>query len=145
MTDIKDGAEQAQPFKESSVRAVFDSWPAAEQQALLHLRALIFQVAAQSQGVGEIQEVLKWGQPAYLTPETKSGSTIRLGLPKTGGIAIYVHCQTTILSDFKQIFPDDFTYEGNRAIHFAPGAPLPLKKLEMLISRALTYHLKSAK
>jgi hypothetical protein len=39
-------------------------------------------------GVGALHETLKWGQPAYLTPETRSGTTLRLGVPKSGGYAI---------------------------------------------------------
>lgn len=130
------------PFEDPSVEAVFAGYPKPEQSSLLLLRDQIFKTAEQTKGVGPLLETLKWGQPAYLTPETKSGSTIRLGLPKTGGYAIYVHCQTTIISDFQQIFPSDFSYEGNRAIHFDANNPLPqLSKLELLISRALTYHL----
>ncbi len=64
------------------------------------------------------------------------------GIPKTGGLALYVHCQTTLLSEFQSLFPDKFKYEGNRAIHFTPGQPLPFEKLRLLIKNALTYHLK---
>ena len=128
-------------FADKRVEAVFSSYPDAQRQSLYQLRGLIFDVAARTDGVGPVLEALRWGQPAYLTAETKSGSTIRLGRPKAGGIAIYTHCQTTILSEFQNIFPDDFVYEGNRAVHFKSGADLPLDKLEMLIRRALTYHL----
>ncbi|PHQ97739.1 MAG: hypothetical protein COB40_03490 [Marinosulfonomonas sp.] len=129
------------PFDDPKVASVFDNFPNTDRKGLLKLRALIFEIAAQTQGVGQLHETLKWGQPAYLTPVTKSGSTIRLGLPKTGGFAIYTNCQTTILSEFQHMFPDGFKYENNRAIHFNPGDKLPLDKLELLIRRALTYHL----
>lgn len=105
------------------------------------LRELIFDTALKTEGVGELLETLKWNQPAYLTPATKSGSTLRLACPKLGGFAIYAHCQTTIISDFQNAYPDDFKYEGNRAVHFQAGDKLPLKKLEMLVRSALTYHL----
>lgn len=129
-------------FDDPNVEHAFSGFPEEARNGLMQLRELIFEVAAQTEGVGKIQEALKWGQPAYLTPETKSGSTIRLGLPKQGGLAIYTHCQTTILSDFQTIFPDGFVYEGNRAIHFKIGAELPLDRLALLVKRALTYHLK---
>ncbi len=130
------------PFDDPRVEAVFSAYASELRPGLLQLRQLIFDVAARANGVGSVLEALRWGQPAYLTPETKSGSTLRLGLPKTGGFAIYAHCQTTIISEFQDIFPDDFAYEGNRAIHFVPGQTLPLSKLEMLVHRALTYRLK---
>lgn len=130
------------PFEDSEVEARFASFPEAARRGLLTLRGLIFETAAANPEVGALAETLKWGQPAYLTPETRSGSTLRLGLPRQGGFAIYTHCQTTILSEFRDLFPDDFVYEGNRAIHFAEGAALPLDQLRLLVHRALTYHLE---
>lgn len=130
------------PFSSPAVAAKFAAFPQPERNGLLALRQLIFDVARDTPGVGRIEETLKWGQPAYLTPETKSGSTIRLGLPRQGGFAIYTHCQTTILSDFQSLFPDGLVFEGNRAIHFAHDQELPLDRLRLLIANALTYHLK---
>ena len=134
-------ADKRHPFEDPAVKAVFAGYPEPERNQLLAIRDRIFETAEQTAGVGPLFETLKWGQPAYLTPQTRSGSTIRLGLPKSGGYAIYVHCQTTILSDFQQVFPDAFSYEGNRAIQFDAEDPLQLSKLDLLISRALTYHL----
>ena len=134
-------AKKQHPFEDPAVKAVFASYPEPERNKLLVIRERIFQTADQTAGVGTLLETLKWGQPAYLTPQTGSGSTIRLGMPKSGGFAIYVHCQTTILSDFQQVFPDAFTYEGNRAVQFDAEDPLQLSKLDLLITRALTYHL----
>lgn len=50
---------------------------------LLALRRLIFDTAKATKGVGVLQETLKWGQPSYLTPQTKSGSTIRIDRVKS--------------------------------------------------------------
>ncbi|MGF1475062.1 MAG: DUF1801 domain-containing protein [Geminicoccaceae bacterium] len=130
------------PFQNPDVEAAFASFPEPARTGLLTLRALIFDTAETEPGVGGLEETLKWGQPAYLTPETKSGSTIRLGLPKQGGFALYTHCQTTILSDFRSIFPHDFVYEGNRGIHFHDEDNLSPDKLRLLIRSALTYHRK---
>lgn len=130
------------PITDPDVKARFSAFPAPERAGLLELRGLIFETAAATPDVGVITETLKWGQPAYLTGVSKSGSTIRLGQPKHGGFAIYTHCQTSIISDFQSIFPHDFTYEGNRAVHFKDHETLPLEKLRLLIRSALTYHLK---
>ncbi len=129
-------------FADPKVEAVFAAFPEAARQGLLTLRKLIFEVAASTPGVGPLQETLKWGQPAYLTAATRSGSTIRLGLPKSGGFALYTHCQTRLLSDFQAVFPDDFTYEGNRAVHFRDVTGLQTDKIAVLIRNALTYHRK---
>lgn len=129
-----------QPFDDPRVEQVFSTFPSELRAGLLHLRALIFDVAARTEGIGRLEETLKWGQPAYLTSETKSGTTIRLGCPKQGGFAIYVHCQTSIVADFKALFPNEFAYEGNRALHFASSDDLPVDKLGLFIKSALTYH-----
>lgn len=108
----------------------------------MSLRALIFEVADTTSGVGLVHETLKWGQPAYLTSETKSGTTIRLGVPKLGGVALFTHCQTSVISDFQSLFPYDFTFDGNRAVVFPDAHLPPLQQLEPLVRMALTYHLK---
>ncbi len=85
---------------------------------------------------------MKWGQPAYLTPETKSGSNLRLGALKTGGFAIYAHCQTTIISDFRAQFGQDFAFDGNRAVMLAEDETPLEAPMAMLIRSALTYRLR---
>lgn len=132
----------APSFDDPAVAARFAAFPARERAGMLALRDLIFDVAQDTDGVGAVQETLKWGQPAYLTPHSKSGTTLRLGLPKQGGIAIYAHCQTTVISDFRALFPDTFSFEGNRAVHLDTDAPLPVDPLRLLIRAALTYHKK---
>ncbi|ANK82262.1 MAG: hypothetical protein TEF_16795 [Rhizobiales bacterium NRL2] len=135
----------APPFRDAAVEAVFASYTEPARAGLLALRRLIFETAAATPGVGAVKETLKWGQPAYLTPETKSGSTLRLAPDKQGGFAIYAHCQTTIIPDFRDLFPDGFDYEGNRAIHFRDADSLPLERLRLLVSSALTWHLSKRK
>lgn len=130
------------PFPDARVEAAFAGYPEPARTGLLALRGLVYETAATTPGVGRLEETLKWGQPAYLTPETKSGSTIRLAPVKSSGFAIYVHCQTTILSEFSALFPGDFDYEGNRAIRFHDARDLPLEQLSLLVSSALTWHLR---
>ena len=72
-------------------------------------------------GVGEVVETLKWGQAAYLTEKPKSGSTIRLGTVKghENGYAMFFHCQTTLVSTFREIYPETLSFQGKRAILFS--------------------------
>ena len=130
------------PFENPLVEAAYSSFPEATRLGLLRLRDLIFEIADETPGVGSLEETLKWGQPAYLTSETRSGTTIRLGFPKSGGFALYVHCQTTIIAEFRDLFPEGLDYEGNRAIHFQNTSELSSDAVGLLIARALTYHLK---
>jgi hypothetical protein len=67
-----------QKFNDEAVRKVFDVYPHPYKQQLLYLRELIFQTAHQTSIVGDLEEALKWGEPSYLTTQSKSGSTIRM-------------------------------------------------------------------
>ncbi len=127
-------------FSDPAVSDAFAGFPNAERKALLKIRALIFDVAQQTPKIGKITESLRWGQPAYLTLDSKSGSTIRLGVLKAGGFAVFTHCQTTIMSDFRIIAPE-LDFDGNRAVRFTKNMPLPMDKLKILVHRALSYHL----
>ena len=60
------------------VVAVFDAYPKVLQDAVRRLRALILDTAASLSEVGEIEKTLRWGQPSYLTSQSKSGSMIRI-------------------------------------------------------------------
>jgi hypothetical protein len=54
------------------------TYPSGIRKQLLVLRELIFAAAQASKGVGELEETLKWGEPAYVTAQSKSGSTVRI-------------------------------------------------------------------
>ncbi len=109
---------------------------------LLGLRELIFDCALKTKGAGELVETLKWGQAAYLTERPKTGSTIRIGTMKgqDNGYAMFFHCQTTLISSFREIYPEALTYQGNRAILFSLDTEMPHDPVAHCIALALTYH-----
>jgi len=129
------------------VKAAFNEFPPAVRKKLMLLRMLIFDVASDTDGVGELTETLKWGQPSYLTEKTKSGSTIRIGREKKtdGNYAIYFKCQTSLVASFKELYINKFRYEGNRAILFRLNDKIPVRELSHCIAMALTYHLNKKK
>lgn len=135
------GRDITPPFQEEGVAAAFEAFETKEREALLELRALIFEVAAQNPQIGELVETLKWGQPAYLPKRVKVGTTIRLGIPKTGGFGLYTHCQTCVMGDFSSQHGSALKFDGNRGVLFEEGAQIPKEALCILIERALTYHL----
>ena len=108
-----------------------------QQERLLELRALIHEVASAT-GTDPLEETLKWGQPSFL-PAKRAGTTIRLGATPTHA-AIYVHCQTTLVNGYRERFPTEFAYEGNRAVLIPHEAPLNHDALCQIIAAALTYH-----
>jgi len=53
----------------------FETYPLKVMERLTYLRKLILEVAAKSEAIFELEEMLKWGEPSYLA---KKGSTIRI-------------------------------------------------------------------
>lgn len=130
------------PFENAAVAQVFEAYPTKVRRKLLALRELIFQTAAATQGVGELEETLKWGEPAYLTSHSKSGSAIRIDWKKSNPseYAIYFNCQTNLVETFRTLFPNEFKFEGNRAIVFKKSDVVPTDSLALCVAAALTYH-----
>jgi hypothetical protein len=129
-----------------AVAAVFDAYPRPLKSRLLALRRLIFDTARTTDGVGPLEEAIKWGQPSYLTTETKSGSTIRIDRVKSAAnqYAVYFHCQTDLVSTFRELYPE-LTYGGNRSILLDAANALPEAALRHCVALALTYHLNKRK
>jgi len=134
-------------FSDPAVDAAFSAYPKPIRAKLLALRRLIFDTAKATEGVGALQETLKWGQPSYLTPETKSGSTIRIDQVKsaTGQYAVYFHCQTDLVATFRELYPRELSYGGNRSILLDAADELPQAALRHCVALALTYHLNKRK
>lgn len=65
------------PFKNPAVEAKFESYPPVVRRRLLALRELVFRTARAHPEADEIDETLKWGEPAYVTTNG-AGSTVRI-------------------------------------------------------------------
>jgi hypothetical protein len=127
-------------FADPEVAAVFAGYPPAARKKLLALRALIFATAAKTKGVGPLEESLRWGEPAYLTLESKSGSTIRIDWkPKRPDeVAMYFHCRTGLVGTFRRLHPK-LRFEGNRALVLGVAERVPSAALARCIALALNH------
>jgi hypothetical protein len=134
-------------FSEPAVEAVFRAYPAPVRAKLLALRRLILDTAKTTTGVGALKETLKWGQPSYLTAETKSGSTIRIDQVKSAAnqYAVYFHCQTDLVATFRELYPREFSFGGNRSILLNARDEIDQPALRHCLALALTYHLNKRK
>ena len=108
---------------------------------LLQLRSLILEVAEHNDAIGELEETLKWGQPSFLTVKPKTGTTIRIDRDTSGEgvVVMYVHCQTSLVSHWRALFPH-VCFGGNRSVHFRQEEPLPEDEIRQMITMAFTYH-----
>ena len=120
------------------IESKLNAYPWFAQDALRQLRALIFHIA-ESESLGLVLENLKWGQLSYSCPK---GSPIRIDWnpdsPET--ISVFFHCQTKLISTFREVYPDAFLYSGNREL-VLPINPISVNpELAHCISVALRYH-----
>ncbi|WP_439573252.1 DUF1801 domain-containing protein [Phreatobacter sp.] len=124
------------------VPVFYDGYPAGLRTRLLALRALILRIAAVTDGVGPLDETLKWGQPSFLTRQTGSGSTIRIdgrrGDP--AHYALYVHCRSGLMDEFRALYGDVLHLEGDRAVVLPVDGEVPEDALGHCIALALTHH-----
>jgi len=132
------------PAIPENVREVFNNYPAPVRQELLKLRQTIFKIASATEPVGTLEETLKWGQISYLPSETKSGTTIRIDAVEEYPemLAVYLHCQTSLIDNFREKYAEILEFEGNRCIRFNPHSKRSRKAIENCLKDALTYHTK---
>lgn len=112
------------------------------REGLAALRNVILDIAEEEK-VGPLEETLKWGQQSFLTSNTKAGTTIRIDEDKSNGgqFALYVHCQTTLVERWRERF-SDFTFGGNRSVHFSNVSDVQRTEVKIMIAETLTYHRK---
>ena len=112
----------------------------------MFVREMIFNLAQENSNVGNIDETLKWETPSYLTCSPKSGTTIRLAWLRSNPnkYAISVHCQTTLVAEFKELYPE-LEYDGNRSIILEADAEIPERVVSHFINAALSYHYRKKK
>jgi hypothetical protein len=120
------------------IQAKFATYPLEAQRQLEYVRGLIFTVAAEN-ALGTVEESLKWGEASYLV---KGGSTIRIDWKaKTPAVIhIYFHCQTSLVETFREIYRDEFSYEGNRSLVLPLDAAIKKGPLSHCLQLALKYH-----
>lgn len=129
-------------FASAEVAAAFEAYPPKLRAKLLALRTLILETAASTEGVGEVEEALRWGEPSYLTSQSRSGTTVRLGLVRgtDDQYAMYVNCQTTLLDTYRALYSDRLSFLGDRGIVLSLDQAVPTDELAHCVALAMRYH-----
>jgi len=126
-------------MKTSQINTVLSGYPDAQRVRLEQLRNLVHAVADNVSDITGIEESLKWGQPSFAAKPKGMSSPVRID-KKDEGVSVYFICTTDLVERFRDIYPDNFNYIGNREIHFALGDDLHEDELSHCIAMALTYH-----
>ncbi|TGV02414.1 DUF1801 domain-containing protein [Flavivirga rizhaonensis] len=121
------------------VASIFNNYPDSVRKKMTNLRELIIETANNIEGVTNLEETLKWGEPSYLT---KKGSTIRINWSSKNPdqYAMYFQCTSRLVSTFRTVYKNTLDFEGKRAIILQLHKELPEEPLKKCIAAALTYH-----
>lgn len=126
----------------SDVKAVLTTYPAAATARFMDIREIVYAAAADTPGTGPLTETLKWGEPAYLTETSGTGTTLRIawkpGDPER--IGVYLNCRSSLIEDIRTLHPGTFEIEGTRGLMLALGTPLPTEALGHVARLAQGYH-----
>lgn len=123
----------------ANVAAALNSGCPAQRAGKARLRQIVLDRGAEIEGVGPVVEDLRWGQPAFLTPRTKAGSSLRIA-DRGDGFALFVHCQTDLIARLREIYGDTIRTEKTRALMFQ-DADFDPEPASLLAGWALSYHL----
>lgn len=126
-------------FSDKKVEMIFRFYPETVRAQMLSLRELVYAAAKEVGIFQDLQETLKWGEPSYVCPR---GSTVRMGWQEKNPnhYGLFFHCQTSLVETFRSLYPEQFDFEGNRAIRFALTDEPDQERLKHCIALALQYH-----
>jgi hypothetical protein len=119
------------------IQSKFASYPKEAKQQLERVRALILAIAAEHT-LGDVEETLKWAEASY---SVKGGSPIRIDwkAKEPSSIRVFFHCQTRLVAAFREIYRDEFVYEGNRAVVIPLDTDIEQVPLRHCLLLALKY------
>jgi len=131
------------PVQLSNNPAVHDVVQATDEphrSVLLQLRDIILSEAEAADLPGGFHETLKWGQPSYLPNRRGVGTTLRIAVHDEAHVGVYVHCQTSLIEQFRERFGDAVSYSGTRAVLLPVDQPIPEAIIRECTRLTLGYH-----
>jgi len=125
----------------AQVAEVIADYPSDAKAVFRSVRKLVLAVVIDNEQIGleNTEETLKWGEPSYLA---KGGSTVRMkwSEKQPDQFFLYFNCNSVLVETFKELYQDEFSYDGNRAMSFNLADPLPTDALKHCLSMAMRYH-----
>ncbi|WP_114749714.1 DUF1801 domain-containing protein [Pleomorphovibrio marinus] len=123
----------------TKVNELFANYPPTVRKKMQFLRELVIEAAEETEGIDQLEETLKWGEPSFVT---KHGSTLRMDWKEKepNQVSMYFQCTSRLVETFRIVFEHTFQFEGNRAIVFQLNQKIPVLELKDCIKASLTYH-----
>lgn len=122
------------------ITKIYSNYSQNERDKIQEIVTLIELVAKELNT--EVTPSLKWNQLSF---SSKQGTPIRVDRFSENIIGIFVHCQTTLVEEWKEIFGETMNFSKTRAILLDLNAPLPQEELKICIQMALNYKKKLSK
>ncbi len=121
------------------IAEVVEHYPPQAKKVFKQVRGLVVNAANAISGLDNTTETLKWGEPSYLA---EGGSTVRMKWTEKhpDQFSLFFNCNSILVETFREIYKDEFTYDGNRALSFGLNDPIPEEALEHCLSMAMQYH-----
>lgn len=116
------------------IEGYYPTYTDIEKEKLQEMSNLIERVAEKLSVV--IKAERKWGQ---LSLSSTIGTSIRIARFDENHVAFFVHCQTTLVEQWREMFTDSLEFSKTRAILLKNHEELPINELEICIQMALTY------
>ncbi|MCW7457556.1 hypothetical protein ND856_02630 [Leptospira bandrabouensis] len=138
-SNFKTNSKLKHPLPSEEITSYYFNLTPAMLEKFMEIRNWIYELSFADEKIGEIEECLKWGEPSFLTPKTKSGSTIRMAKVNDSEFALYFNCKTSIAKEISIEFPE-FNCDGKRALYLSASNKLPKTKLIVCLKKALLYH-----
>lgn len=122
-----------------SVDDKINAYPASIAQHLLALRQAVFDVAKSIEDTDELVEILKWNEASY-TCRRRSTVPLDWKPPNPERCAMCCNCSTRLIKTFRVMYPEEFTFQGNRALLFNVNKRPSMDAVRHCIHSALRYH-----
>src|SRR5690606_28656645 len=105
------------------VEDIFANYPDPVRNKMRFLRGLVIETAEETEGIDDLEETLKWGEPSFIT---KNGSTLRMDWKEKSPdqYAMYFQCTSRLVNTSRMIFDRKFQYKENGAIIFQQNQKL---------------------
>ncbi len=120
------------------ISSILETYPETTLTRYQEFKELVLETADSIDDIKWLEENIKWNELSF---RSNIGSPFRFGWNSKSPdqFGIYFICSTTLIETFKQLYPDFFTFDGNRGLIFELNQAFPIEPLSHCLKLALRY------